>query len=232
MKDSSDSGVSDSPPIDELSSSRTGETIKVSLSSTALSNLTFDDCIFVSSSLHEVSLEGCVFENTSFRGVTFTECDIVNTQFINCVFDDIKIVDSTIDRSRFESSLMRKGAIEYTNATGIDFLASSFFETSFSHSKLEYSLWKDSRLIGSDFSSAKMEGARFTNVDLHGSVFKSTEMKATKFHEVKFTETNFSSAVLYDADFNGGDSMEAVARFITEDGAEFLGAKVLRPVKS
>ena len=120
----------------------------------------------------------CDLEECNFSDFVFTDCE-----FIGCNLSLIKLTQTTFRDAKFQSCKMLGIHFEECNDFGLSFRFDNctLDHSSFYGTKINKTIFRDSRLLEVDFSESDLTDSSFLNCDLSGALFENTNLEKTDF---------------------------------------------------
>jgi len=138
------------------------------LSGKTFSNCTFEHCNFTDSSWQKSTFIDCIFKHCNislvslksarFQGVLFQECKLVGLEFCKCdtsFLFSLNIKDSFVKYCNFSNLDMRKTSLAKCKMFDCTFLNTFLFESDFSETDLQGSMFRNCDLTKANFADAK-----------------------------------------------------------------------------
>lgn len=155
-------------------------------------SLTLQNIDYTIENIVQGEYEGCNFIHCNFSGVDLSKFVFINCQFEGCNLSLTKIHQVLFRDVKFKGSKMIGLQFGTTNAFGlsISFDDCILSNSSFYQTKLQGTLFKNSKLNEVDFSDCDLTGAIFDQCDLLNAIFDNSNVE----------KVDFSTAVNYSID--------------------------------
>ncbi len=128
----------------------------------------YEDCIFTNCDFSDQNLNSYVFCDCEFKN-----CNLSNVKLNDTAFRDVKFINCKLMGNQFTDC--NPFSISFTfDGCILDF--SSFYQL-----KIKKTVFKNCRLLQSDFARADLSNSRFIECDLSGSVFENTNLAKSDF---------------------------------------------------
>ncbi len=147
----------------------------------------FIDCNFYQCKIEDLEIQNMIFENCNMEEMYF-----LNTEISNCHF-----FKTNLQKTEFSGCLVDNDIFEVCNLANCDFSNSN----SNKNSKLNWTKFKDCKMVGANFYNSKSNKITFENCILrlayfYGFNFKKQTIIGLDLSEADICDCNFDEAVL------------------------------------
>jgi len=127
---------------------------------------------FTNSNLSNSYFCGCTFYRCNFTGVDFGNSVLISCDFISCTMPSIDFTGSTISRNHFYECNLRKSTFDYVALSDCMMVACDLTFTTFIQSRILFTGFNDSELVGVDWKDSDIVQSTFTKCNAQDGDFK------------------------------------------------------------
>lgn len=174
----------------------------------------FMECRFESSNLQRCKLAVSTFMDCDFSNTNFSNANLTETSMIAVTAQNARFCDATLcDFNVHEDSNFTGSIFTGIDGTGMNCSNTNLSKANFENAQLKEASFGESTLTDASMNQALAREADFTDADLCRATLVCTDLMNASFQGAILTETNFTNAHVFGADF-----MFAQKRDIITDG--------------
>jgi uncharacterized protein YjbI with pentapeptide repeats len=167
----------------------------------------------------ECNFEKAQLGNSTFIQTKIVACFIDEMNFIDSCFTDIYFDKTSMKQCNFINPVFNDCHFVGADLTQANFVKPIFTNAKFNNSILDAANFVEASVNGADFSNAQMVNSRFVGgCELNDGKFVGANISKSCLRENKINNTDFSNALLDEADFSGSDLESSL----------FVNAKAIR----
>jgi uncharacterized protein YjbI with pentapeptide repeats len=155
------------------------------MSRTFNDDLQFNNLNFSNSRVDAGDYESCRFVNCDLSGADLSDSAFIDCEFSGCNLSLARLIQTSFRNTRFTQCRMLGLRFEDCNGFMISFTFSECMVElcSFNGLTLKNCIFKNSRIIETDFTGTDLSGALFHNCDLDRSIFFRTNLESADFKD-------------------------------------------------
>lgn len=153
----------------------------------------FQDEVFDGVSfLAQAEYENCSFRNLGFYEFDFSGYQFSNCTFLNCDFSLSKWTKTALRKVLFSDCKLIGSNFENLNPFGLDmeFVSSLLDHAVLYKLDIPGTIFRNCRLVETDFTEANLSRSNFEDADLSGAVFDHTNLEKADFSRARYFHIN------------------------------------------